>query len=279
MLTAERNLSILSCLPLLLHCLPPVVLLLTPRSRETFMNLQIKKSYSSLIMITLCVVIVPYLLFFTGSQLTNGLNSSMLLMSEIIFTLIVTAIIGERTTATKLIGALGIFIGALFMLFKGSFSLNTGDLLIIASTVTYPIGNFYTKRALNYVSPAIILFVRFALGGTVILIIALFVSPLRNLPDTISAHWGFILFTGLVLLGVNKVIWYEGLKRLDISKAISLGMTFPLFSLILLIGYFRETPSFHQCIGLTIMIIGIYFSIRRPSVDPSMTKYAIKNED
>ena len=111
-----------------------------------------KESYSSLIMITLCIVIIPYILFFTGSRMTNGLNSSMLLMSEIIFTLIVTSIIGEKTTIEKLIGALGILIGAGFMLYKGSFSLNIGDLLIIVSTITYPIGNFYTKKAMNVVA-------------------------------------------------------------------------------------------------------------------------------
>ncbi len=238
-----------------------------------------KESYSSLIMITLCIVIIPYILFFTGSRMTNGLNSSMLLMSEIIFTLIVTSIIGEKTTIEKLIGALGILIGAGFMLYKGSFSLNIGDLLIIVSTITYPIGNFYTKKAMNVVSPSIILFVRFALGGAVIFILALFISPVANLSNVIENNWGLILFTGLILLGIGKVAWYEGLRRLDISKAISLGMTFPFFSLLILICYFKETPSFNQCMGTLIMLAGTYFSAKRHSVDPSLTKYAPTTED
>ena len=237
-------------------------------------ELKNRKAYSSLIMITLCVVIIPYLLFFTGSKMTNGLNSSMLLMSEIIFTLIVTAIVGEKTTIEKLIGAMGIFFGACFMLYKGSFSLNLGDLLIIASTITYPIGNFYTKKALNHVSPSTILFIRFALGGIVIFIIAILVSPINNVFTEVKDNFFLVLFTGFVLLGIGKVIWYEGLKRLDISKAISIGMTFPLFSLILLIGYFKETPSVNQCIGISIMLIGIFFSIKRTSVNPSLTRYA-----
>ncbi len=44
------------------------------------------------------------------------------------------------------------------------------------------------------------------------------------------------------MLGVGKVIWYEELKRLDISKAISLGMTSPVVSLAMLALFFHEYP-------------------------------------
>jgi len=63
-------------------------------------------------------------------------------------------------------------------------------------------------------------------------------------------------------------------KKLDISKAISLGMTFPIFSLIVLIGIFKETISTYQWIGVIIMMVGVYFSIKRPSTDPALTKYS-----
>ncbi|HXW68825.1 MAG TPA: DMT family transporter, partial [Dissulfurispiraceae bacterium] len=91
-----------------------------------------------------------------------------------------------------------------------------------------------------------------------------------------SVNWPLLFFTGLVLLGIGKIMWYEALGRLDISKAISLSMTFPLFSLILLIGIFKETVSSYQWIGIVIMMLGVFFSIKRPSVDPGLTKYAPK---
>ncbi|MCK5062170.1 EamA family transporter, partial [Candidatus Parcubacteria bacterium] len=60
----------------------------------------------------------------------------------------------------------------------------------------------------------------------------------------------------------------------DISKAISLAMTFPLFSLIVLIVFFKEIPSTFQWVGILVMAIGVYFSIKRTSTDPVLTKYA-----
>jgi drug/metabolite transporter (DMT)-like permease len=237
-------------------------------------ELKKKKSYRSLIMITICIVIVPYILLFIGASKTSGVNTSVLLLSEIIFTLIFTHFIGEKTTGYKLMGAGGVFIGALFILYNGSFQLNIGDILIIISTITYPIGNFYAKKALNVVSPAIILFTRFLLGGLFILGFALIVEPNVNFGEIISNYWLYILFSGLILLGIGKVIWYEGLKRVDISKAISLTMTFPLFSLLVLVAIFKESVSIYQWIGIIIMMIGVFFSIKRPSVDPQTTKYA-----
>ncbi len=234
-------------------------------------ELKKKDSYSSLLMVTLCIVIIPYILFFIGSSMTSGINTSLLLLSEVIFTLMFTPLIGERTTLEKLAGAIGVVIGSGLILYNGGFRLNAGDLMVIASTITYPIGNFYAKKALARVSPSTILLVRFALGGLFMLPLAVLVES--SAPTAIFREWPLLLFTGLAVLGVGKIVWYEALGRLDISKANALGSTFPLFSLIILIGVFKESVSPYQGIGIAVMMIGIFFSIRRRSIDPSLTRY------
>jgi len=235
-------------------------------------ELKKRDAYSSLLMVTLCIVVVPYILFFVGSSKTSGINTSLLLLSEVFFTLLFTPLIGEKTTVEKLAGALLVFIGAMLILYNGKLRLNAGDIMVIASTATYPIGNFYAKRALIRVSPSTILLVRFSLGGLLMLLLALLVETSRA--TTILAEWPVLLFTGLVLLGVGKIVWYEALGRLDISKTISLTMTFPLFSLTVLIGVFRENPSPNQWIGIAVMMAGVVFSVRRRSVDPRLTRYS-----
>jgi drug/metabolite transporter (DMT)-like permease len=239
-------------------------------------ELKKKEAYASLLMITLCIVIVPYILLFIGSSKTSGVNTSLLLLSEIIFTLMFTHFIGEKTTTEKLIGASGIFIGALLILYNGKFQLNVGDIMIILSTATYPIGNFYAKKALNQVSPSTILFVRFLLGGLFMLMFAMFAETRSNVSNIIYIYWPMLLFTGLILLGVSKIAWYEALGRMDISKTVSLSMTFPLFSLVILIGIYKEAVSHYQWIGIALMAAGIFFSIRRSSVDPASTRYGSK---
>src|ERR1700690_3188506 len=42
-------------------------------------ELKKREAYASLLMITLFIVIIPYILFFVGSSKTSGINTSMLL--------------------------------------------------------------------------------------------------------------------------------------------------------------------------------------------------------
>ena len=168
-----------------------------------------KSAYFPLLMIAVNIVVIPYTLFFIGAKMTSGINASMLLLSEIIFTLIFTHFIGEKTTVLKLVGSGGIFVGAVLIMHNGTFKLNLGDILIILSTLTYPFGNFYSKKALNYISPATILTARSILGGVFILGLALMFEAPSGALKSAAEYWPLILLNGLIILGLAK---YFGLK-------------------------------------------------------------------
>lgn len=238
-------------------------------------ELKNKNAYASLLMVTFYIVVIPYVLLSIGASKTSGINTSFLKLSEIIFTLIFTHFIGEKTTKLKLLGAGGVFIGSALILYNGESQLNIGDVLIVFSTLTFPIGNFYAKKALNLVSPSIILFMRFLLGGIFMFVLSLLFESQANGLNLIMGHWKLIAFVGVISLGIGKVVWYEGLRRLDISKAISLAMTSSLFSLFFLISIFREDFTRYQFIGIVFIMLGVYFSVKRNSVNQMLTKYSI----
>lgn len=246
------------------------VFFLFPRQR--YSELKERKSYFYLFMLTLCIIIIPYSLFFIGSKHTSGINSAFLLLMEVIFTLIFTHFIGEKTTWLKLLGSLGVFIGACFIVLQKAFVPTLGDILIVASTAVYPIGNFYSKVALRYTSIPTILFFRSFLGGFFILGLS-FIFERPNLTQILFDHWKIILLNGMVILGLSKLFWYKGLRSLDISKAISLSIIAPFFSLLFLVLFFKEPVSLFQAIGIAIMMVGMYFSLTRKSVQASATKY------
>ena len=242
----------------------------------TYKELAKKEAYASLFMITLFIVVIPYSLFFLGASKTSGVNASMLLLAEIPFTLLFTHFIGEKTTRLKLLGAGGVFVGALLVVFNGNEGLNAGDLIIIASTASYPIGNFYAKKALQQVSPATILFVRFLLGSAFLFALSfVFEDEAKNVVATFNEYWLVIAGLGIVFLGIGKVLWYASLKHLDISKAISLAMTFPLASLVILIAFYDASLTPLKWIGVAIMLIGVFFSVKRPSIASEKTKYHV----
>lgn len=246
--------------------------------QKSFFEFKNKKAYPSLLMVALFIVIIPYLLFFIGASKTSGVNTAVLLLSEIIFTTIFTHFIGEKTTMNKIVGASGIFFGAFLIVYRGVSEINTGDILIVLSTLSFPIGNFYSKKTLNLVSPPTILLFRFTLSGLFFIILSILFEGFLwsgDVLNVVSHNMFFILFNGLIILGIGKIVWYEALKRLDISKAISLEMTFPLFSLLTLVLFFGEKISGLQWLGISAMLVGVFFSCRRQSVDPNLTSYCM----
>ncbi|MBK8806325.1 MAG: DMT family transporter [Bacteroidales bacterium] len=228
-------------------------------------------------MVSVCIIFIPGILFFWGASLTSAVNTSVLMLSEIIFTLIFTPFFGEKNTIEKYLGSLGIMIGAALVLYKGGwFTFCFGDFLVAISTITFPI-EIFSKRSLYIVSPSVVITMRYLMGGVMLLIVSFIFEPIRLIPSIFADNWIMLFLTGFVLLALCKIAFYEGMKRLDISKVISLEMTYPFFSLLTLIFVFNETLYLFQILGVFIMVLGSFYTVKRKSVTGMTMKYVPKN--
>jgi len=244
-------------------------------SQKRLSEFKQKKSniYFDLFLITIFVVIIPYTLFFIGSAKTTGLNSSLLQLSELLFALLVAYFVGEKNTLNKYIGAGGILIGSIFLIYHGSLQLNFGDILIVLSAASFPLGNFYAKKALNILSPSVILFFRYLVGGLFIFLLSLIFESYTNFKEIFFDNWKYFFSYGFLVMPLSTFLWYQSLRRLDISKATSLNMLYPFFSVLILM-ILGEKINIIQFIGIVIIFLGVYFTFNYSSTDPKLTKYA-----
>lgn len=233
-------------------------------------------AYFPLMMVTLFIVIIPWALISIGSSMTTGVNTSLLLLIEIFYTMIFTHFIGETTTRIKVLGAVCVLLGSVLIAYNGSLVINRGDLLILLAPLFFPIGNFYSKRALQVVSPETITYVRYILGGLFFLLMSLILEPTVHYGEVIKMHWGLLLGLGVIAIGARTIIAYASLRRLDISKFIFIANVFPISSLIILVVFFDEVASLYQLIGFIVIMIGLYFAVKRQSVDQSQTRYRLQ---
>lgn len=234
-----------------------------------------RDAYFPLFMVSICIVVIPNALFFIGASRTSSINASVLMLSEMIFTLATTPFFGEKNTSEKYIGGLGIMAGAAMVLYSGgTIQFNQGDLLIILSTVSYPIGNFYSKRSLYIVSPTVVIAARYFIGGIILMVMSVAIEPVGQFASLTKQYWPMLLLIGAVLLPLCKIAFYEGMKRLDISKSISLVMTYPFFSLVFLLLFFDTTIHIHQMAGVLVMIVGTFYAVKRKSVSGNGMRYA-----
>lgn len=232
-----------------------------------------KKALLYMLGVTLLIIILPSIFIFLGTKVTSGINTTILLQTEVFFTFIFVGLFfHEKITVKRVIGALIIVIGTTVILYNGTFVFNWGDLLIIAGVFFYPFGNMAAKKALQIVPSTVILFFRSFLGGISLIIISiLFENSLYFIVPSIQNYILFIALNGVVIMFISKVLWYEGLKRIDITKAIPIAMSFPAFSILFLYIFVQEMPTIYQWSGLLLTMIGVGLVTYKPP--PSMIEW------
>lgn len=221
-----------------------------------------KKYLTTLSLIALTIIVVPLSLFYIGASLTSGVNASALTLSEIIFTVLFAQFWGERLTKNKVLGALAILFGALLLLYHHEGAWHIGDFIIVFSTITYPIGNFLQKKILTEISPASLLFGRLVLAVPILWILYLLSNETVRWNLVWHNHWLVILIMGLVNAVIGKILWFKGLKTIEVTTGVSILMTFPLYSVLFLWLSGAESISMKQLLGIGIMLIGVYYTLR-----------------
>lgn len=224
-----------------------------------------KKSLPYILGITLFIIIIPSIFIFVGASMTSGINTSILMQTELLFTFLVCGVfLREKIHMQKILGGLLMILGATSVLYNGSFSLNSGDLLIILGTAFYPFGNIFNKKAIKFTSIPVIIFVRSLLGGAALILISLFFEKFdAPFISFVQNNIGYIFLNGIFIYGISKMLGYEALKRLDISKTIAIGIATPAVSLIYAFLFLKEIPSIYQLVGFFVIVSGLFIITRK----------------
>ena len=151
--------------------------------------------------------------------------------------------------------------GAACVLFQGVFTPNPGDIIILLATAVPPFGNYYAQKARKYVSSIHIMFIRSVITGFVFFLLAWIFEGVPSF-SVIQLSFPLLLINGILLCGVAKVLWIEGIHRLAITKAISLASTTPAWTLFFAYLFLHEIPTVWQLVGIVPLISGVWLLTR-----------------
>jgi drug/metabolite transporter (DMT)-like permease len=217
------------------------------------------KSKSALkdIVISGLVRVVYYSLIFIGLTKTTAGNASIMLLMEVFFSMFILGLWKkEKLVLRHKFGAILMVIGALFVLFRGNFQVNEGDLIILISTVIPPIGNYFAQTARKKVGTSMILFLRNLIAGMLILFLAVLFEVMPTSTELANSAI-FIIVNGIFLLGLAKIFWLEAIHRIPITKVTSLSSLEPAFTLFFAYFILAEIPTIWQILGFLPMLFGI----------------------
>lgn len=227
-----------------------------------------KKAWIDLWGIIAFIIVIPSIFIFIGTKETSAINTAILLQSEVVFTLIIFGFWGkEKITQHKLIGALIVLIGATLLTYQSPWQWNKGDLLIIAGTLFYPFGNLCGKKILKEVPVLTIIGLRNFIGGLLLMMISFFIEKTpANIGQSLKDNLIPITILVFGILIIEKIFWYEGIKRIDVTKALTIGASAPAFALISAFLVLHEIPTLRQGIGLLIVTVGVLLMIKKGKI-------------
>lgn len=214
---------------------------------------------TSLIMSTL------FMLIFVGAQYTTASHVALIIFLQLLFAyLYFQRYLEEKLNRQHLLGAFLMGLGAIVILFPMDevWHINLGDGLVLLAAMLAPLGNYYQKQARLKVASTNILLTRSLIGMPVVYLVA---SVFEVAPSwqMIQAQWAWLLFLGLMIFVVAKILWMESLHRLSIAKVNALYAVSPLLTLLLAYWLLNEVPSFWQLLAVLPILLGGYL-ITRP---------------
>ncbi|HWY79577.1 MAG TPA: DMT family transporter [Candidatus Sulfotelmatobacter sp.] len=201
--------------------------------------------------------IIYYLLIFFGLQFTTPGNASIVALTEIFFSFLFFHVFQkEHIPVYHILGALFMIVGALIVLAPNLKSFHPGDMLILLASSIAPFGNFFAQKARKQVTSETIMLVRSTLSGAVILFLALlFHTQISTM--AIQNSLFFLLINGLLLLGLSKILWLDGIHRISVMKANSLGSISPVLTLFFAWLILKQIPTLYQLLAIFPILVGV----------------------
>ena len=152
-------------------------------------------------------------------------------------------------------------LGTLVVVSRAKFSLNWGDLLVLLTPLCWQIAHFFSKRLMTShkeITPMLIATARTLYGGTFLFILSSIEGANQYDKLGITNILLILLFQGIIGFALHYSIWYEAIKRLNLSKATTLVSVYPTFSILLAWLILKELPTFYQLAGFAIIMVGIF---------------------
>jgi len=223
----------------------------------------VREAWLDIFYASIIIGVFFYVLVFMGLRYTSAGNASIVGLMEVFFCFVIFNLLGqERLNGLKKIGAGFMVLGALIILLPKHTAPNLGDLLILAAASFVPFGNYFAQRARKKVSSFTIMFLRSCVSMLFLFVLALIFEVPPN-TDILKESFLFLAINGVLLLGISKLLWLEGIHRIPVTKAISIGSISPAFTLIFAYFILHELPTAVQILGFVPIFVGVVLLTRK----------------
>lgn len=187
------------------------------------------------LLITLAIISgsVPFLLFFRGLQLTNGVTGALLNHVQFVFVAVFAVVALRERINPAMWAGLGLLIAAtLTGVNAGAVLWNTGTVLVLASSVLFAAGFVLAKYLLKELSTLAVMTARMTFGTVALAGYAAITGHLGAVAHLGAGQWSLVLITGVILLAFT-VTTFTAIRRVQVSAVMAIQMAAPAVTILI----------------------------------------------
>lgn len=199
--------------------------------------------------------------FMVALNYTTPVNSAIDNQFEIIYSLILSALIlKERPTVKQIGGSLLILLGVILIVLKGGYTQAKGDFLILGSLWMFQVSHIFAKKLPADLTAQQIAAARafYAMPALAVLLVALYFIQGPLLFNGTATLWGTLIGSAVVNYVIGNILWYHAIRNMDLSKATAIILCYPVFTFIISVLCGQDTLSLYKILGMTLAVGGAY---------------------
>ena len=258
--------------PILLASLVYIIsaITLSPFAQKKKKNLT-KRDLWLILSIATCGAVIAPSLYFVGLTHASASDAALIANGEIFFSVLLAVMFfRERLRVVGWVAILLVLAGMVIITTNLNFTdftlqqIHYKDMLLIISMLFWALDNNLSRYLAQKMDVANIVQIKSAIGGVMLLAIALLVFRVDINLET--EHIVPILVLGSVGFAASLFFFLQGLKRIGTVRTITIFSMSSVFGLVAASVFLAEQISWYQIMAAGIMILGIYLVNRKDTV-------------
>jgi drug/metabolite transporter (DMT)-like permease len=220
-----------------------------------------RRGWKSLAGIVVFLVLIPNTAQNIGMQYTTASLAALIQTSAPVFTVLLAPLILKEALSRAKVTGLAIAFAAsvgLVWIGQGTGGGGTtllGNLLMVATAVSYGFAPFFSKTALRSVRPLETMALAMGLGAVVLFILSFAAGESTGWVGTMPAEGWFVLAgLGLLPCFFAQFFWYTVLRHQEASKIVLFTYLIPIVGIGVSFLWLGERPAL-QSLGLGVLVI------------------------
>jgi drug/metabolite transporter (DMT)-like permease len=241
-----------------------ILLLLMGQRQGRFVAAAFKQDGLPIALLGAVGVFLTFFLLHEGIESTSASTAAVIFSMNPVFTvLIASLVLRERLGIVGWLGVglglLGAFAAITGFRFSGLFSREDflGSILVLVSAATWSVYTVYGKRYSERYGSAVISFLTMAIGSGLLAVLLTIRGGWGEMAGYDLRAWAWLLYLGVVTVGLGYILYFEGMRRVPASRGASLFYLKPVLALILAHFALGEPISYTLLLASVMVASGI----------------------